>query len=149
MRWSISDPAMNWGDRMVHLDYGTRDWVQRELLSYVLYDYECRIELEDPLGTWSLQPLGAEDGVQTWRLSLEIIENWGTESKFCVRLMLHNLPPSNGNALEVNFSRSQLVVQLNEAGITDVELVKAKDASIQVNLPGNGGKTTTYKKDEL
>eukprot|EP00339_Tiarina_fusa_P004442 CAMPEP_0117001572 /NCGR_PEP_ID=MMETSP0472-20121206/3530_1 /TAXON_ID=693140 ORGANISM="Tiarina fusus, Strain LIS" /NCGR_SAMPLE_ID=MMETSP0472 /ASSEMBLY_ACC=CAM_ASM_000603 /LENGTH=112 /DNA_ID=CAMNT_0004701631 /DNA_START=274 /DNA_END=608 /DNA_ORIENTATION=- len=111
------------------------DWVQMELLSFSLYDYECKDKLEDSLGMWSLEPVDIIDGVKIWRLSLEIRESWRSEAKFCVRLMLHNLPSSNEHALEVNFSRSQLVIQLEKEGITNVELVKPKDASIQVNLP--------------
>jgi hypothetical protein len=149
MRWSIRDPAMTWNDRTVHLDYATRDWVQRELLSYALYDLECKDELQDPsIASASVEPFAAEGGVQTWRLSLEMGENRGRNAKFCVRFMLHNLAPSKEHALEVNFLRSQLVIQLNEATITAVELSKPDDARIQVNLPGSG-RAKVYANDEL
>jgi hypothetical protein len=164
IKFGIQGPKLEHSDQKIHLDYILGDWITADLIQHRFYDFDCEQELEQsPLEPERLETLDededfSEDGFKTWRLSLKLTDITASKRSvyLCVRWMLHNLPTSNDDSLEVNFLQSQLAIQIaSDGNVSGVKLSAPEPVGIHVNVGGRGrakvyhDDTGASTKDEL
>jgi hypothetical protein len=147
IRFGIQGPKLEHSDQKIHLDYILGDWITADLLRHRFYDFDCEQELEQsPLQPERLETLNeeedySEEGFKTWRLSLKLADINASKRiiYLCVRWMLHNLPTSHDDSVEVNFLQTQLTIQIARDGnVSGAKLSAPEPVGIKVNVGGRG-----------